>query len=185
MPTTPIYGLPYQGLTDPPNGPTLGSALAGAVETQLARIDAAAATIAAQQPVIATGAAVNPVTNTTAAPGASLCGVAFVFPPSGKAYLTVSGFIEVTVGDGIQLGWEVRNGSTVGAGTVAIASSQAAALLIGKAGAESRVLGGTYRDLITGTPGGSYNALTLHWVVGSGSPSGVVWARKIIIEPVH
>lgn len=41
--TTPIYALPYQGLSDPPHGPDLGENLALAVEAQLARIDAAAA----------------------------------------------------------------------------------------------------------------------------------------------
>lgn len=36
---TPIYGLPYQTLTDPPHGPDLGRLLAEAVEGELARID--------------------------------------------------------------------------------------------------------------------------------------------------
>lgn len=39
MAQTSIYGLPYQTLTDPPNGPNLGQQLAQAVETQLQRID--------------------------------------------------------------------------------------------------------------------------------------------------
>lgn len=37
--TTPIYGLPYQSLGDPPHGPNLGQELAGTVEIELARID--------------------------------------------------------------------------------------------------------------------------------------------------
>lgn len=39
MPSTPTYGLPYQSLTDPPDGPSLGEDLALAVETELVRID--------------------------------------------------------------------------------------------------------------------------------------------------
>lgn len=39
MAKTPIYGLPFQALNDPPNGATLGADLAGAVETELERID--------------------------------------------------------------------------------------------------------------------------------------------------
>jgi hypothetical protein len=35
MPSTAIYGLPYQALTDPPNGPTLGQNLAQAIEALL------------------------------------------------------------------------------------------------------------------------------------------------------
>lgn len=45
--TTPVYALPYETLTDAPNGPDLGRLLALAVETELARIDAAAAAAAA------------------------------------------------------------------------------------------------------------------------------------------
>lgn len=40
MPNTPIYGLPYPQLTEPPDGPAQFQALAEAVETELARIDA-------------------------------------------------------------------------------------------------------------------------------------------------
>lgn len=40
MALTPVYSLPYQSLTDAPNGPTLGADLALAVEAELARIDA-------------------------------------------------------------------------------------------------------------------------------------------------
>ncbi len=39
MPSTPIYSIPYQALTDPPDGAGLGAAGFLAVETQLARID--------------------------------------------------------------------------------------------------------------------------------------------------
>ncbi|WP_213452902.1 hypothetical protein [Rhizomonospora bruguierae] len=41
MPTTPVYGLPYQGTNDPPDGPILGQALALAVEAEVQRLDAA------------------------------------------------------------------------------------------------------------------------------------------------
>jgi hypothetical protein len=46
MAVTPIYNLPYQALTDPPDGAGLGQNGFLAVETQLARIDAAAAAAA-------------------------------------------------------------------------------------------------------------------------------------------
>jgi hypothetical protein len=39
MAVTPIYALPYQVLSDPPDGPSLGEDLALAVEAELARID--------------------------------------------------------------------------------------------------------------------------------------------------
>lgn len=40
MASTSVYALPFQALTDPPNGAGLGQDLAEAVETELARIDA-------------------------------------------------------------------------------------------------------------------------------------------------
>lgn len=39
MPTTPVYALRYQALTDPPNGAALGENLATDIEDELARID--------------------------------------------------------------------------------------------------------------------------------------------------
>lgn len=43
MPSTPVYGLRYQSLTDSPDGASLGEDLATDVEAELVRIDAAAA----------------------------------------------------------------------------------------------------------------------------------------------
>lgn len=40
MPSTPIYNIPFQALTDPPDGAGLGEDGFDAVDTQLARIDA-------------------------------------------------------------------------------------------------------------------------------------------------
>ena len=45
MPATAVYALRYQALTDAPNGATLGQNLAEDVETELVRIDAAAAVL--------------------------------------------------------------------------------------------------------------------------------------------
>lgn len=45
MPTTPIYGIPYPSLSDPPNGPAQFQALALEVETELVRVDSAATTL--------------------------------------------------------------------------------------------------------------------------------------------
>lgn len=39
MGSTPIYGIPFSGTTDPPHGPNQQQALAEAVETQIARMD--------------------------------------------------------------------------------------------------------------------------------------------------
>jgi hypothetical protein len=45
VPTTPVYGIPYPSLADPPNGPAQLQALATEVETEFVRVDAAATTL--------------------------------------------------------------------------------------------------------------------------------------------
>jgi hypothetical protein len=55
MPLTPIYGLRYPALPDPPDGPKLGEELALDVEAELARIDGVIATIADIQIFTANG----------------------------------------------------------------------------------------------------------------------------------
>jgi hypothetical protein len=52
VPVTPVYGLPYQGLSDTPDGPNLGEDLALAIEAQIARIDGVAAAAAARLAVV-------------------------------------------------------------------------------------------------------------------------------------
>lgn len=50
MANTPIYNLPYQSVSDTPNGPVLGQALATAIEAQLVTLNAAVAAVAAASP---------------------------------------------------------------------------------------------------------------------------------------
>jgi hypothetical protein len=52
VPITPIYGLPYPALSDPPNGPAQFQALAEAVEHELQRIDADVDTLQATDSTI-------------------------------------------------------------------------------------------------------------------------------------
>lgn len=54
MPTTPTYGWPYQSLTDPPDGPSLGEDLALAIE---ATVSALAASVAANTASLITNTA--------------------------------------------------------------------------------------------------------------------------------
>lgn len=44
MPSTPVYGIPYPSLSDPPNGPAQMQALALEVENELTRVDSRIAT---------------------------------------------------------------------------------------------------------------------------------------------
>lgn len=59
MPTTAVYALPYQAVTDAPNGPVLGQALADAVEAQIVRLDTR------RNPVVVSGGLSVTTTETT------------------------------------------------------------------------------------------------------------------------
>jgi hypothetical protein len=63
MPTTPVYALRQQALTDPPNGATLGEYLALDVEDELARIDAAAALLFPISSIATGSVLITPVAN--------------------------------------------------------------------------------------------------------------------------
>jgi hypothetical protein len=64
MPTTPVYGLPYQALTDIPHGAALGRNLADAVEDELVRIDAGTAARLQLAQMAVVSVLINPVANT-------------------------------------------------------------------------------------------------------------------------
>jgi hypothetical protein len=64
MPTTPVYGLRYQALTDPPNGSSLSEMLAEDVEEELVRVDAAAALNLTVAAIARAEVLITPVANT-------------------------------------------------------------------------------------------------------------------------
>lgn len=64
MPTTPIYGLPYQALTDIPQGAALGRNLADGIEAQLARIDSDVADLMTLAQIACVSVSITPVANT-------------------------------------------------------------------------------------------------------------------------
>lgn len=64
MPVTPIYSLPYQALSDPPDGAGLGEDLALAVEDELARIDGATVLYLPVGNIAAGSVSITPVANT-------------------------------------------------------------------------------------------------------------------------
>jgi hypothetical protein len=64
MPVTPIYSLPYQSLSDPPNGAGLGEDLALAVEDELSRLDGDVAGYFPLANIAAGSVSITPVANT-------------------------------------------------------------------------------------------------------------------------
>jgi len=61
MPLTPVYGIPYPSLSDPPNGPAQMGALATEVENELIRVDATAASQGARITTLETNVTAPPL----------------------------------------------------------------------------------------------------------------------------
>ncbi len=123
------------------------------------------------------------LTNTTFDPGtaAQWLGLTFNAPHSGMVWVTVSGHSEVnTSGANAYLSFEIRNGSTIGAGGVFLAAATDNGVAIGGPGVTR--LNASRRRLITGLTGGSdYNMRTLH-LTTSGNYD--VFHRELTIELV-
>jgi len=179
--STPIYELPYLEPDDSPDIARATEDLAGAVETELARIDAR------PQPVQADSTtAVSAFTNTAPAVGSPVVGVTFVAPPTGGVVLTVTGSITQSLnGNSTLLGYEVRTGETIGSGSIVLAGSFNRSVQTSEAvntGAAARITASN-RFLLTGlTAGSTYNARTLHWVSTAGT--GNAFYRALLVEPV-
>lgn len=125
MGVTSTYSFPYPGLIDAPNGPSQVQALAEALDTEVARVDA---DIAALLPasVVDTQNTIGTTTATTHSAtltGGTACGVAFTAPASGKinitntceAFNSGSGFANCS--------YEIRTGASIGSGTIVTAVS--------------------------------------------------------------
>lgn len=133
------------------------------------------------------GTTVGSITSTSPAAGSPVCGATFVSPPSGGVYITVSGrIIQTSNTNEVLLGFEVRSGGSIGAGTVQVSASSARALTCGRAinsGAAAVINASRRYKINTGTltAGSTFNVQTMHWVTGG---TGTVEHREILVEPV-
>lgn len=131
------------------------------------------------------------ITSATFAAGSPVCGIAFVAPPSGKVWVTVSGGVIATLTAGatrrIELSWELREGSTVGSGSVITAADLGRALAaeVGATSGDVAGVHGSHRTQVSGlTPGAAYNVRTMHRANIGNSVTGTIRARKLAVEPV-
>lgn len=124
----------------------------------------------------------NGIASLTPIAGTPQVGHTFVAPPSGSVMVSVSGYIQCgAAATQVILSFEVRQGSTVGSGTVIYAADGNRGLRVGRA--ISNELTATRRNRVFGlTPGTTYNVRTMHWM-GTGA-SGVVAFRNIMVEAV-
>lgn len=127
------------------------------------------------------------LTNTSFAAGSPVCGTTFVAPPSGKVYITVSGHLQGNASGSLAyLSYEVRDGGTIGSGTVIQAALTDRGVAVGSTvtGLSAARASLSRRTIVaTGlTPGSTYNIRTMHLLAGSGSIS--IFSRELLVEPV-
>lgn len=117
-------------------------------------------------------------------------GVAFVAPPSGKVYVSFGGGLgtnAVVVSVGSWMSFEVRNGNTVGSGTVFLAADDSRST--GPYRPFNTSVGTKYapasqRLLVTGlTAGADYNVRTMFRSDNAGAQAAV-HHRQLVVEPV-
>lgn len=175
MPTTPIYGLPYPSLSDPPNGAAQIQALAEAVESELQRIDGTPAAVTASD------AGSVSTTSATYVALAGDPGVAFTAPASGRVIVHFAGAFDNTLADTFgMVAFQVRTGSLVGSGTIVVATNDNDS--IGTAGTNDTSFGRTtlVSSLIAGSP---YNVQLLYKRF-SGTGTSFFARRSVLVVPV-
>lgn len=129
------------------------------------------------------------ITGTSFNDGSPLCGITFVGPPKGKGFITVSGWIEmINVQNEINLTFRIRNGSTIGSGSMFLDGSVShRSICAGEdvVGSPSDAqFAGSRRCFVENlVPGNSYNAVTTHAVGPAGE--GNIFHRRILFEPIH
>lgn len=106
------------------------------------------------------------------------CGVAFVAPTTGRVKIDHSGWQSNSAANFTMTAPVVRQGSTVGSGTVVLAASDDNTVAVAGGGAQYR--NGT-SILVTGlTPGSAYNVRIEHRVSGG---TGTIQRRNVIVTP--
>lgn len=139
------------------------------------------------QPVEATGSTSNGTvasatyTNNLASTG--IHGVAFIAPPSGKVQIIGrSAGGNGTVGNYAQMDWEVRQGSTIGSGTLfRTTNNNTASVFLSSTASGQGPL--NISGLLTGlTPGANYNACLTFATNGTGTAS--FNRRQIAVYPL-
>lgn len=124
--------------------------------------------------------------NTSPAVGSPVVGTAFVAPPSGAVFVTVGGNLaQSAVGNETILGWHMKTGNVLNAGTDVKTPDVEYAIRAGRAvvsgGGTATFAGSRRRPWIGLTPGATYNVVTKHWVTGG---TGSLDQREVIVEPV-
>lgn len=179
MPSTPIYGLPYPSLSDPPNGPAQFQALAEAVEAELDRIDDTISGVPITQSSSVAAGVTTASTSYVALAGDP--GIAFTAPSSGRVLVTIGAALTGDAADTYaMMGFQVRTGSSVGTGTIVTAANDNDTL----AHVGISDIAASRTTLVSGlTAGSSYNVQVLYKRFG-GTGNTFFARRNVIVESV-
>lgn len=189
MPNTPVYGLPYPDLSEPPNGPEQIQALAEAVESTIQATDTRVTAVETTLDQFSTGGALTDVelnsgtttsaTYTATITGGTPCIVTFTAPQSGivlvcnNSQLTNSSSTQTSL-----TSWELREGSTPGSGAIVVSASDDRALR--HVGSTDFQAGDS--TLVTGlTAGATYHVRQMFR--GSGGTTATFSRKRVIVLP--
>lgn len=179
MGTTTPYSFPYQELSDPPNGPTLGQDLAEAINDEIVRVDAGVAallpaTIAGTQSTTGTTTSTSYTATLT---GGTACSAVFTASASGKT-LVLNNCECLNSGGGFSVCTiQVRTGAVVGTGTIVLTAADTEGIV--NTGTSSNRVG--ISRLLEGlTPAAQYNVQQLFKVQ---SGTGTFLRKHLIAAP--
>jgi hypothetical protein len=156
-------------------------------------LDVFAVPLSVLRPAFAESSTNASFTNTSPSPtsgGFGSLGVTFVCPPSGLVYVTIGGYLyQEVAGNQAVLGWQLRDGGTIGSGTVRLSPQDDNSLIIGETvdTSEPIVVGASKRTLLGGSfgyamvVGNTYNIQAQHFVNGG---QGTLEHRSVLVEPV-
>jgi hypothetical protein len=114
---------------------------------------------------------------TTTLSPATICGIAFVAPPSGKVKILWNNEASNSGASFTLTSPQVATGSTVGSGTVVLAADDARTTNVGGTTSDRHGASTTCTGL---TPGDTYNVALYHRV---GSGTGTFLRREVIVSP--
>lgn len=116
-------------------------------------------------------------TSTSYAAGTQ-CGVAFIAPTTGRVLIEWRSFLDNSTTEYTIIAPEVREGSTIGSGTVVLSPSDEIALYHLNA---NQVRMGMFYPLDGLTPNANYNVRLMHRVTGG---TGTLDDREVIVTPL-
>jgi hypothetical protein len=177
--STPIYGLPYPSLSDPPNGPAQFQALAEAVEAELDRIDDTISGVPITQS--SSVAATVSTTSTSYVALAGNPGLSFTAPTSGRVIIAIGAALTGSAADTYaMMGFQVRTGAVIGSGTIIQAADNNE--VVANLGLSD--VAASHVSLVSGlTAGDPYNVQVLYKML-SGTGTAFFARRNVIVQSV-